>query len=175
MKRSALLTCCMCACLTTMMDSSSEFQHLAFAPGVTVEGQFLASLAPPRESVCTCRASSAHAASDKRSARQHTLGDASEEQWGATTQKLENVHERFWRVLVRSFSFPRSIDRIAFVCFCPRTMHDICCDARRVLSLPPRCGERKHRSHASELLRAAMTCVDEILSPYSCTTTTNTL
>ena len=89
MKRSALLTCCICAYLTTMMDSSSEFQHLAFAPGVTVEGQFLASLAPPRESVCACRASPATAVPEKQSAKPERL------------EEPENVHERFWRVLVR--------------------------------------------------------------------------
>ena len=29
-----------------MLDTSSEFHELSFAPGVTMEGQFLASLAP---------------------------------------------------------------------------------------------------------------------------------
>mmetsp|Transcript_86397 Transcript_86397/g.230802 ORF Transcript_86397/g.230802 Transcript_86397/m.230802 type:complete len:95 (-) Transcript_86397:1018-1302(-) len=36
-------------CLTAMLrllDTSAEFDGLAFAPGITMEGQFLASLAP---------------------------------------------------------------------------------------------------------------------------------
>jgi hypothetical protein len=100
MKRSALLTSCICAYLTTMMDSSSEFQHLAFAPHVTVEGQFLASLAPPRDSVCACRAPSVKAAPDHRAATVAPGLDDSTGRQEAKMQEPEGVHERFWRVLV---------------------------------------------------------------------------
>lgn len=110
MKRSWLLLCCMFAVHpTTIIDSSSEFQQLAFAPGVTVEGQFLASLAPERDTTCACPASSqpmtpAVAPSpdmDGRAARQEAAwrkGGA-----GVTQPSLDRGSERedagrFWRV-----------------------------------------------------------------------------
>ena len=36
------------------MDSSSEFNQLGFAPGITIEGQYLASLVPTRSSSSKC-------------------------------------------------------------------------------------------------------------------------
>ena len=103
MRRSGLLMFYIFAHLTTVMDSSSEFQQLAFAPGVTVEGQFLASLAPPRESVCSCRAKSTKArrTADETAASSTLPG---RDQTGTEEMLWQGGIEdsqRFWHVRVR--------------------------------------------------------------------------
>jgi hypothetical protein len=107
------LHACMYVCMsTTLMDSSSEFQKLSFAPGVTVEGQFLASLAPdrtPRESKCDCkpRVMAPHVVGPTDAARPQPLsqpllekehGQAWETE--ATQSGVSEDSQRFWHVLV---------------------------------------------------------------------------
>jgi hypothetical protein len=79
--------------LTTVMDSSSEFHQLAFAHGATVEGQFLASLAPATRggSACSCR--------DKAStsAKARASGGGEDTMWHGGVDDSQ----RFFRVRVR--------------------------------------------------------------------------
>ena len=89
--------------LTTVMDSSSEFHQLAFAHGATVEGQFLASLAPATRggSTCSCR--------DKAgtSAKARASGGGEDTMWHGGVDDSQ----RFFRVRVRpshsTYSWPR--------------------------------------------------------------------
>ena len=96
---------CMYVCMsTTLMDSSSEFQKLSFAPGVTVEGQFLASLAPPRESKCDCkpRVMAAHVGPTDAARPQPLLETEQGQAWEteATQSGVSEDSQRFWHVLV---------------------------------------------------------------------------
>ena len=102
-----LLTCLICAYLTTLMDSSSEFQHLSFAPGVTVEGQFLASLAPQRErtSACSCPGPSIFSSQTTSPAsapllEKRTKNEREEEAISRGTGQDYTHAQRFWHVLV---------------------------------------------------------------------------
>lgn len=82
--------------LTTVMDSSSEFHQLAFAHGVTVEGQFLASLAPATrgEATCPCRAAQDNVMTASASSNQGASGVKDESMWNAGADDSQ----RFWRV-----------------------------------------------------------------------------
>jgi len=97
---------CMYVCMsTTLMDSSSEFQKLSFAPGVTVEGQFLASLAPPRESKCDCkpRVMAADVGPTEAARPQQPFLEKEQGQSWETEETQSGVSEdsqRFWHVLV---------------------------------------------------------------------------
>jgi ATP-dependent Clp protease adapter protein ClpS len=95
--------CCMFVYLTTVMDSSSEFHHLAFPPGVTIEGQFLASLAPSREPTCECQARPSAAggggkglAVGKSSFSTQRATDSSK--FGAVWDGGSEGSQRFWHV-----------------------------------------------------------------------------
>jgi hypothetical protein len=79
--------------LTTVMDSSSEFHQLAFAHGATVEGQFLASLAPATRgaSTCSCRNKAG------TSAKSRASGGGEDTKWHGGVDDSQ----RFFRVRVR--------------------------------------------------------------------------
>ena len=90
--------------LTTVMDSSSEFHQLAFAHGVTVEGQFLASLAPATrgEATCPCRAAQDNVMTAGASAKQGASAVKDE----TTRHARADDSQRFWRVRVREGPSP---------------------------------------------------------------------
>lgn len=79
--------------LTTVMDSSSEFHQLAFAHGATVEGQFLASLAPATRdgSTCSCRDTA------ETSAKARASGGGEDTMWLGGVDDSQ----RFFRVMVK--------------------------------------------------------------------------
>lgn len=90
--------------LTTVMDSSSEFHQLAFAHGVTVEGQFLASLAPATrgEATCPCRAAQENVMTAGASSKESANRGKDEAMWNAGADDSQ----RFWRVRVRECLTP---------------------------------------------------------------------
>mmetsp|Transcript_31707 Transcript_31707/g.46364 ORF Transcript_31707/g.46364 Transcript_31707/m.46364 type:complete len:171 (-) Transcript_31707:574-1086(-) len=96
MKTSGLLIVCIFACLATAMDSSAEFHHLAFGPGVSVEGQFLASLAPQRDCVCSTNRQTAvpPAASAPRPSEEDGVADE------VVLGGAEDDTQRYWHVLL---------------------------------------------------------------------------
>eukprot|EP00960_Hanusia_phi_P076254 768536-Hanusia_phi.AAC.14 len=92
MKRSSLLFYCIFAYLKTLMDSSSEFNQLGFAPGVTIEGQYLASLVPTRSFSSKC-ANFVHR-NDIHSVKFD--GSLEHVYW----QRDQGFNGQFWRVLL---------------------------------------------------------------------------
>jgi len=115
MKTSGLLIVCIFACLATAMDSSAEFHHLAFGPGVSVEGQFLASLAPQRDCVCSANRQTAvpPTASAPRPSEEDGVADE------VVLGGAEDDTQRYWHVLVRflcAFLFPSTLCCKSFTC-----------------------------------------------------------
>ena len=101
--------------LTTVMDSSSEFHQLAFAHGATVEGQFLASLAPATRggSTCSCR--------DKAgtSAKARASGGEEDTMWHGGLDDSQ----RFFRVRVRPSHSNYSWPRVLWLCTSAERAH----------------------------------------------------
>lgn len=87
---------CIFAGKQTLLDTSSEFDQLSFAPGVTMEGQFLASLAPSSSRLgCVCpqtvKQDDAHIL---RAAQQPML------QLLNVNQAQKDAEDPFWQVML---------------------------------------------------------------------------